>query len=403
MIDQMRLDGDADGRTPPAQIWSDLEPSYRLLCVGASPRSILVLKLDHVGDFCLALDALTTLRDAFPGARIVLACAPWNVPIAEALGLADEVYPLQFFAARAEDMDGGFDPSSLGLLATVPFDLAIDLRIDPDTRVVLDHVQSRFRFGYDGYQSAQPLTLALPRPEIANTGNVSNHQSLLMLRLAQVVVSFAGNRDRPTDRLRAGCVPKHRPAVLSVTAGPIVAMCTGSGRRAKDWPVQRYAQVARWLIETLGATVLLLGSKDQAHDAALIAQNVPINHLIDMVGKTHLVEAIGLVGHSDLFVGNDTGLTHYAARLGIPTIAIFSGIDPTAVWAPVGTDVTVVRAPVACSPCHILRLEDCRHRHACMQSIPVQDVQAAIRRGLARTVVRSAENRTFECGVASVP
>jgi ADP-heptose:LPS heptosyltransferase len=97
-----------------------------------------------------------------------------------------------------------------------------------------------------------------------------------------------------------------------------------------------------------------------------------------------LLEALGVVGNVDLFLGNDTGLTHYAARFGVPTIGIFSGIDPTATWAPVGEGTTVLKAPVPCSPCHILHLEDCRNNHECMNGISVAAVKRAIRAALLK-------------------
>lgn len=390
MTDQTRPEGVAESCSSPAQIWSDLAPLHQLLCDEKPPDSILVLKLDHVGDFCLALDAMMVLRDAFPRAHITLVCAPWSIPIAEALSVADEIHALRFFAARADQPNDAFDPVLLGPLTTRHFDVAIDLRVDPDTRVVLDHVNARLRFGYDGYRSKHPLTVALPRPTDGNADQTINHQSLLMLRLAQTVAAVAGERGGTAARLRDRCVPREVPSELAAASRPVVALCTGSGRRAKDWPIERFVRLSHWLIEKLGVTVLLLGSTDQAQDATLLRESEPSSSLIDMVGKTSLTDAIGLLGHCDLFIGNDTGLTHYAARLGTPTIAIFSGIDPTATWAPVGTNVTVIRAPVPCSPCHILRLEDCRHGHACMQSIPLEDVQTAIRRSLAKALARTA-------------
>jgi hypothetical protein len=51
----------------------------------------------------------------------------------------------------------------------------------------------------------------------------------------------------------------------------------------------------------------------------------------------------------------DSGLTH---DLNIPMVASYSGTDPTVDFAPFGMDVTIIKAPVECSPCHILRLSE---------------------------------------------
>jgi ADP-heptose:LPS heptosyltransferase len=44
---------------------------------------------------------------------------------------------------------------------------------------------------------------------------------------------------------------------------------------------------------------------------------------------------------SRAYVGNDSGVSHLAAALGVPTIAVFGPTDPT-VWAPLGPKVAVV-------------------------------------------------------------
>ncbi|RMH06065.1 MAG: glycosyltransferase family 9 protein, partial [Nitrospirae bacterium] len=46
-----------------------------------------------------------------------------------------------------------------------------------------------------------------------------------------------------------------------------------------------------------------------------------------------------------LFLGHDSGLTHLAAVLGVPTIALFGPTDPTR-WGPRGKRVTILRGPL---------------------------------------------------------
>jgi ADP-heptose:LPS heptosyltransferase len=58
------------------------------------------------------------------------------------------------------------------------------------------------------------------------------------------------------------------------------------------------------------------------------------------------------------FIGNDAGITHLAAFLGLPCVAIFGPADPER-WTPVGRSTAVVRAPVDCEPCFELLPENC--------------------------------------------
>jgi ADP-heptose:LPS heptosyltransferase len=372
----------------PSYVWSETHPLYRLFSAGLKPASFLVCKLDHLGDFSLGLEAMFALRDAYPEARIVMACAPWNTGIAQALELFDEVVGIPFFPSRADAPLPPFDRAILEPLEGRRFDVAIDLRTDPDTRVVLDYISAKAKFGYESDRCREKLTLALPLPHASVDGDdLLQHQSMLMLRLVQTVLAVIRSPDvlrrsiRDALRLHAGSTH------IAGLSRPLVAVCTGSGRKAKDWPIERFRDVVTWLCDSLGASVVLLGSAAQLRDAAMIERVCPSPRLRSLVNKTSLREALGVVGEADLFVGNDTSLTHYAARLGVATVGIFSGIDPTAVWAPVGENVAVIKAPVPCSPCHILQLSDCRNRHACMDNIPVESVKRLIRKTLLKGVV----------------
>jgi len=153
-----------------------LLPDGDLLVRDFSPKRqkisrILVLKLDHHGDFAMGLPALRELRAMFADARIRLVCGSWNVATAEASGVVDEVRSYNFFPERGSDWAGkpvadlgDFDEAAGGR-----FDLAIDLRVDEDTRVLLGRVDAEFRCGI-GSQSRYPMMqIALPDPERANT------------------------------------------------------------------------------------------------------------------------------------------------------------------------------------------------------------------------------------------
>jgi ADP-heptose:LPS heptosyltransferase len=73
-----------------------------------------------------------------------------------------------------------------------------------------------------------------------------------------------------------------------------------------------------------------------------------------------------------LFVGNDSGISHMAAALGIPTIAIFGPTDPV-LWSPRGNKVVVVRKEIECSPCPQEKFLRCQ-RAECLYRVEMADV-----------------------------
>jgi ADP-heptose:LPS heptosyltransferase len=131
----------------------------------ASPvRRILVLKLDHFGDFVIGIPALRELRQTFPQAHIRLVCGTWNEQNAKDSGLVDEVRCCNYFPERSAGWNG--DPvdniSVFEAAVRGRFDLAIDLRVDEDTRHLLARVDARLRCGIGSRSRFPLLDIAFP-------------------------------------------------------------------------------------------------------------------------------------------------------------------------------------------------------------------------------------------------
>jgi ADP-heptose:LPS heptosyltransferase len=122
---------------------------YEFAFEGRGSRRLLVLKLDHYGDFLIGLPALKRLREAFPGDHITLVCGSWNAELARRLGVADEVRAYDFFPENGALWSGQpfEDLQRFREVCSGGFDIAIDLRVDEDTRFLLEHVEAATRCG----------------------------------------------------------------------------------------------------------------------------------------------------------------------------------------------------------------------------------------------------------------
>lgn len=124
-----------------------------------------------------------------------------------------------------------------------------------------------------------------------------------------------------------------------VLSSGFVAIHPGSGGRAKRWPIGRFADLARALPCPV---VWLLGpaeaedaeARRRGEQAGTVADNLPLPTLA------------GLLALCRAYVGNDSGVTHLAAAVGAPTLALFGPTDP-AVWAPRGERVAILGGPHA--------------------------------------------------------
>ncbi len=128
-----------------------------------------------------------------------------------------------------------------------------------------------------------------------------------------------------------------------VSSGAVV-LATGSGGAAKCWPKEHWLALAQRLVSLGHAIEVVVGPVELERDDPRAwrwpddSQN-PVTFVVEEQ-PVRLAKRLAL---GRVFIGNDSGTTHLAAMLGVPTVAVFLATDPT-VWAPVGAHVRVVGA-----------------------------------------------------------
>ncbi len=140
--------------------------------VAPDPRgvnSVIVMKLDHRGDFMMAMEAFKILRNAFDQAEMTLICGSWNAAEAERTGYFEHIIPFDFFpeddSARTEmpSRDRLIDDFAQRM-AGKSYDLAIDLRLYDETRELLRKIDARNRAGFDRYDDFPWMSIRLNTP-----------------------------------------------------------------------------------------------------------------------------------------------------------------------------------------------------------------------------------------------
>lgn len=141
---------------------------------------------------------------------------------------------------------------------------------------------------------------------------------------------------------RSPCMPEAGwlRSVPGARTGPLV-FAPGSGGRAKCWPAERWLELRAQLVDEI--TVVVGPTEQERDDPRLWPWPQPVTF---WAGLTAL-ELAHRLGPARGLVGNDSGVTHLAAALQVPTLALFGPTDP-AVWAPIGPHVQVLqRMPLA--------------------------------------------------------
>lgn len=179
---------------------------------------------------------------------------------------------------------------------------------------------------------------------------------------------------------RRGLPPGTRYAVLH----PIANFFT------KEWPFERYGELARWLQEEHGLVPVLICGAGEGAKLDAVARGSG-KALLRLEGLP-LPELVALLEGAALFVGNDSGPAHIAAALERPLVVLFGSSDSAAwrPWSRSAPQSEVVQNNYTCNPC---RGDRCYAfaQPECILSITPEQVRAAVERVLAPAgVVRMA-------------
>ena len=373
----------------------DLEPVIEIHAGPRGPalgaiRRILAVKLDHIGDFLTAIPALRLLAARFPAARITLLAPPASARLARAEPCIHEVIEFTFFHARSAE---GVRPvtdedmAELGTrLAAGAFDMAIDLRMHPETRQVLRHSGAPFLAGYDRNGAFPWLDVSLEWEGDERLRPKPGHISERLLALVEAAVLACRPVDPPTIApLRStASVPALARLPADFLARRLVCIHPGVGNAMRRWPAEHFGALIDLLADAEDLHAVLVGGADeQEYAREVLAATTAQDRVISLAGALSLDELAGVIEASALFVGNDSGPKHMAAALGVPTLGIHSAVVDASEWAPLGAAAMALERHVACSPCYLAYAIECPRARACLTGLKPRDALAACRRLLA--------------------
>jgi heptosyltransferase II len=211
------------------------------------------------------------------------------------------------------------------------------------------------------------LTRAVPRPP---RGDVHLSEEYVSLGSAFGIATHTpedlvipDQAKRELDVLLAG---------IGVTGAPFVLCAPAAAYGpAKRWDALRFAELASRLAKR-GVRVLVCGTEAERGVCRGVAEAVG-RAAVDLSGRTSLAVLAALAARASVVVCNDSGMSHLAAAVGAPTVALFGSTSSS--WtAPLGRRVRVIQHAPVCAPCF---QRTCRIGYACLRAIEVSEVEAA--------------------------
>lgn len=328
---------------------------------GRPPREVLILRLDRIGDVLMSLPAITALREALPEARIRLAVGRWSYEVAQDAPV-DEV--LVWSAPWVGRRDEGAATlkdllrAARSRRAERP-DLAIDLQGDLRANWLMAATGARARVGYANTGSAALLSAVVELDE--NVNFVEQNYRAIETGLGRAVPRTPFRWLSEERRTRGHDLLSGFLAEAGIdTPGVLVGIHPGAGRKIKEWPIERFAELGRRLVDEHGATLVVTGSASERAKADRIAGAAP-GAAINLAGRLDLGGLAEVMSACAAFVSCDTSAMHFACALGVPSVSVFGPSDPGRYFSGGNlgfgsTEKHVVLAPgLWCSPCNLIR------------------------------------------------
>ncbi len=355
-------------------------PLYAGRRLPRSPRSLLLIRPDHLGDVLFLTPALHALRRALPAAHITLLVGPWAQEVVRDNADLDAVITCPFPGFERRRKAGLLAPYRLlwaqaRALRARGYEAAVILRFDHWWGAWLAAAAGiPLRIGYAVPEVRPFLTHALPyRPD--------RHE---VEQNAALLDQLAGGLPVPVGPLRYRVRPEERAwaaaqlAAVGVRDGErVVAIHPGAGAAVKQWPPAAWAAVAEALAAYPDVRLLLTGSASEAPLTQAVA-GLLTRPVADMAGQTTLGQLAALYERCALVLGSDSGPLHLAVAVGAATVHLYGPVA-VAKFGPWGARERQVAltSPWACAPCHRLDWPpETLGDHGCVAAIRPEDVLA---------------------------
>jgi ADP-heptose:LPS heptosyltransferase len=392
------LVGLADAGLRAASVFSG--PFRSTTAAAPLPRRILLLRLERVGDLVMVLDAIATVRQLAPGARIDLIVGSWNAALARLIPSIDSVEMLDVpWMARER---GGLTWPALIRHARGwrerHYDLGINFEPDIRSNLLLALSGATQRVGFVSGGGGTLLSHGVvPDP----AAHIAENAATLAARAFQSIGDRSSSIvDRPSsivDQRTLLKIPqeaRRRAAELMGWPSPgevTIGIQPAAGRQIKEWDPARFAEVGAALARHRGAKVVLIGSVADRPVLNLTRASWPPDvPLTELPAEIDLIVLAAVLEQLTLFITGDTGPMHLAAAVGTPVLAIFGPSLPTR-YAPLSRRSRIVRIDIPCSPCNLMR----RPPQRCVGHVP--DCLAGIE---ATQVLKAANEMLDESGSA---
>jgi lipopolysaccharide heptosyltransferase II len=338
-------------------------------------KSILLIRLDHLGDVLLTTPAIKSLKKQFPHARVTMVVKEWSFEVIKNNPHIDKIVLFNPFWTIPRQ-EGKKTVGVAGIYQLVRqlrkerFDLAIDFKGDFRNILIACLSGARRRVSYAIRGGGFLLTDVVPY-------ELKIHEIDKNLKLLTPL-----GIDSKDDKMELLARDEDMAEVEQIfnqeeieSNRRTIGLHYGGASKFKCWQMEDFISLAERITENNSTNVLIFGGHYERASSGLVSN--PEKGIVVMPEMT-ICQMAAAFKRCNLLVCNDSGPMHVGVAVGTPTVAIFG---PTFAdrFGPKDLEKNrVVRSQLSCSPCwHPDKDIGCKER-SCLKSIEVDKVLVAI-------------------------
>lgn len=254
--------------------------------------NILFITLSNIGDAVMTTPVIIYLLEKYPNAKFDIVCDKKSYEVFKYFPNVNSIL------IKQKNKGFFYNLNFIKKLRLKNYDYAIDLRTD----FLLFFIKAREKFF---------------KVNNKNIHSVIKHFSILKVSTTKVPHPFI---------FIPKLVLKNVKNLIPRKSKKIISIAIGAKSSHKIWPIEQFINLIK-KIDHKFDIIILVGDRNDHINASLIYK-IQKTKILNLCGKTSLIETAAIIKHSSFFIGNDSGLGHLASAVKTPSFTIFGEGSP---------------------------------------------------------------------------
>lgn len=281
-----------------------------------SYQRIFVSHVAGIGQTVLALPALRALRAAFPQSQITVASSYTALEVVRLSHCANGVFPVGRGSEIIHPRASFQSLKSYRTLRREQYDLTIELQRNSAGSF------ARFLAQLGSHKTHKKLLTQI-REAVWRHSLSDKHAAQLYLEIMGELGAFPIDREPKlfTERAADLRIDTRLEKSGLLAGGLLIGLHPGAGHSKPRWPLERFLVVAEKLIHLSNARVLVFAGPHEHGLARSVVKQLPAKHALAFDADP-LADVTSALARLSVFISNHGGLTHLAAAVGTPVVAV---------------------------------------------------------------------------------